>query len=509
MAKYIKPERLTGAILGLANWRGAVQSQGTAHLFPFLSLLRSGVGTTGFVHYEEANDFRFFDDYFRVGSDSKLPYFDPLIRKFRIDSHPHSNIATARKGTFERSWSAAVSKQEDGKTFWKLSENAFSEIEKRVLTRATKITRVNLVDLACWLFRKTEFPDGATTDTLKDEFRRVFPMRDDDFDRLFQYVPEPTDVVFGELPLTADSELSLINHVRLEDAALAATHVAIPEGDNSIVHELSDDDPVLAEINAILSLGSSGIILRGAPGTSKSWYAQKIANRLTSGKSENIFRVQFHPSYSYEDFVEGYKPNNSAVSGFEVVPRIFLEAVKRAAGQTDPVVFIIDEINRGDPAQIFGEMLTYVEHGWRDIPFFTRLRGEQISIPRNIIIIATMNPHDRSITQLDMALLRRFDHVEISPSREVACNFVTDAGMTVQQANLVGDWFESLQKLLPSGVGHTFFLGVGDLARLNLVWRYRIEPYCATLLEFEPERLESIKASFNAIEQRFRGVPSE
>jgi 5-methylcytosine-specific restriction protein B len=127
-----------------------------------------------------------------------------------------------------------------------------------------------------------------------------------------------------------------------------------------------------------------------------------------------------------------------------------------------------------------------------------------MSIPKNLVIIATMNPHDRSITQLDMALLRRFDHVDVQPSVEQASAFLQKAGMGNSEADLVLEWFEKLQQLLPFGIGHAYMLGVGDVAKLGLVWRYRILPFCENILEFEPARLDGVKQSFGALERRLR-----
>ena len=96
--------------------------------------------------------------------------------------------------------------------------------------------------------------------------------------------------------------------------------------------------------------------------------------------------MQFHPSLGYEDFVEGHSPSEEAKSGFTIIPKRFIKAIEVACcDMSRPFVFIIDEINRGDPARIFGELLTYIEAGWRDTKFPLPYSGGSIAVPRNLI----------------------------------------------------------------------------------------------------------------------------
>ena len=190
---------------------------------------------------------------------------------------------------------------------------------------------------------------------------------------------------------------------------------------------VEDDDAIYVQVKELLDLGTSGIIFRGCPGTSKTWYAKQIAYKLAA-KTEHIYQCQFHPSYGYEDFVEGYKPDESAKAGFQVIDKIFLAACEEASKVGTYVVFIIDEINRGDPARVFGELLTYIEHGYRGDRFRKAYTGDEATVPKNLVVFGTMNQYDRGIAQLDLALTRRFDHIDLKPDTEKVEAFLGENG---------------------------------------------------------------------------------
>ena len=229
------------------------------------------------------------------------------------------------------------------------------------------------------------------------------------------------------------------------------------------------DDPILMQVQQLLGLGTSGIILTGVPGTGKSYYAKRIGKHLVMDPEKDIYRVQFHPSYGYEDFVEGYRPDETSQSGFKVVDKTFLLACQRARDlEKDKglVVLIVDEINRGDPARIFGELLTYIERAYREEKFTLPFSGRPFSVPENLVMIGTMNPYDRSVAQVDAAFVRRFDHVEVSPSREVTERLLEKGGgFTQDQIVDIGAWFDTAQRLVPFGIGHSFFAETKSLTQ--------------------------------------------
>ncbi|OPH82705.1 hypothetical protein B2M20_11565 [Nitrobacter vulgaris] len=164
------------------------------------------------------------------------------------------------------------------------------------------------------------------------------------------------------------------------------------------------------------------IILQGPPGTGKTWLAKRLAYALIGTKDRKVARartrvVQFHPSLSYEDFVRGWRPTEGGK--LELVDGVFLKLVQAASAVPEPFVLIIEEINRGNPAQVFGEMLTLLEDTKRRPEEALELAysrdGERIHIPPNLHVIGTMNIADRSLALVDLALRRRFAFLSLEP----------------------------------------------------------------------------------------------
>lgn len=205
-----------------------------------------------------------------------------------------------------------------------------------------------------------------------------------------------------------------------------------------------DNDDYRNPYSAAL-LASKNMILRGAPGTGKSYLAKQIATDIVSNgylddytslsdeQKRQIEFVQFHPSYDYTDFVEGLRPviNEDGSMGFELKDGVFKQFVTRARNnlessrtlheEPENYVFIIDEINRGEMSRILGELFFAIDPGYRGkagevSTQYANLHPdptEKFYIPENIYIIGTMNDIDRSVDSFDFAVRRRFRFVEI------------------------------------------------------------------------------------------------
>ena len=217
-----------------------------------------------------------------------------------------------------------------------------------------------------------------------------------------------------------------------EIAALAGTLDAAPPPS---VATAAEDAPTLESIDSesFASLGElqsimaalatkRAVVLQGSPGTGKTFLAQKIAHHF-AGSMDRVHRVQFHPAYSYEDFVRGIRPT---ATGFAVengpLVRISDEA-KRAP--RDQFVLFIDEINRGNVAKILGEALSLIEVDKRDPKHRVKLGlahdgSHDFWIPPNVAVLATMNTADRSIALVGYALRRRFAFIRLAPAYDRA-----------------------------------------------------------------------------------------
>jgi 5-methylcytosine-specific restriction protein B len=208
------------------------------------------------------------------------------------------------------------------------------------------------------------------------------------------------------------------------DAVLEAEVTAAPIQPYSVDDILSEgcfiDRSKLEKILDRLR-NKKNLILQGPPGTGKTWLAKRLAFALTGQRDDSKVRaVQFHPNLSYEDFVRGWRPAGDG--RLALVDGPFIEMMKVAA--KDPTmryVIVIEEINRGNPAQIFGEMLTLLEVDKRTPTealelCYRRDDDERVFIPDNLYVIGTMNIADRSLALVDLALRRRFAFIDLEPT---------------------------------------------------------------------------------------------
>ncbi|MBQ7515908.1 MAG: AAA family ATPase [Schwartzia sp.] len=209
------------------------------------------------------------------------------------------------------------------------------------------------------------------------------------------------------------------------------------------------------------------IILQGAPGVGKTFIARRLAYSMMGVRdNERVMMVQFHQSYSYEDFIMGYRPTDT---GFQVKTGAFYNFCKKAGiDNENDYFFIIDEINRGNLNKIFGELFLLLEADKRGEEVKLLYKDEMFSVPGNIYLIGTMNTADRSLAMLDYALRRRFSFFDMAPG------FKTDGFQAYQKA-LNNEKFNRLiacverlnlaiagDETLGEGfaIGHSYFCGL-------------------------------------------------
>ncbi len=235
------------------------------------------------------------------------------------------------------------------------------------------------------------------------------------------------------------------------------------------------------------------IVFYGPPGTGKTFVAHRLAVALAADAAR-VRIVQFHPSYAYEDFVEGYRPRLfGGTPGFELVPGPLRRMAAMALGNPGRRHFlVIDEMNRGNVAKVLGELYFLLEY--RDQAVELQYSNEPFTLPGNLFIIGTMNTADRSIALLDAALRRRFAFVPFFPDREPIAGLLARwlARHRPQMAWVAGLVDAANTKLADrnGAIGPSFFLHADlDDARLGIIWRHEILPYLEDHFLDDPERL--------------------
>ena len=269
-----------------------------------------------------------------------------------------------------------------------------------------------------------------------------------------------------------------------------------PESLNDVADRLLWDADHLRNIQRLLE-DKRQVVFYGPPGTGKTYVALELARHF-AGDGDSTSLVQFHPSYAYEDFVEGYRPaDKDGQPGFELKPgplKRIAETARDNPGATH--VLVIDEINRGNVARVFGELYFLLEY--RDHEMSLQYSDDPFTLPENLWFIATMNTADRSIALVDAALRRRFHFVEFSPHAPPVQGLLRrwlekdnpDLLWVARLVHLAND--KLADRHLAIGPSH-FMRKDLDENWVELIWNHSIYPYVEEQLFGDQDRLQEFK----------------
>ncbi len=270
---------------------------------------------------------------------------------------------------------------------------------------------------------------------------------------------------------------------------------------SELADELLVDEAYLGKVIDLLR-DKGQVIFYGPPGTGKTFVARKLMGYLAAEANRREV-VQFHPSYSYEDFVHGYRPvtREDGALSYELKPGPLMRLARQAAQSPGEHVLLIDEINRGNLPKILGELLYLLEYRDDEVALMYGEEEERFSLPEDLLIIGTMNTADRSIALIDAALRRRFHFVPFFPNepplqglllRWLKCH----RPEMIEVAEIVDKLNAGLRERFGPHlqVGPSHFMKKNlDEATLEQVWEYDVMPFLEDQLFGQEEELEKFK----------------
>lgn len=278
-----------------------------------------------------------------------------------------------------------------------------------------------------------------------------------------------------------EEEYNIIMDIIRDDNPVRAEQKNDIYDEESFLNDVFMDKSQYARLKSLL-LTKKNVILQGAPGVGKTFAAKRLAySILGEVDKSHVEFVQFHQSYTYEDFIMGFRPNEEG--GFYLKRGIFYNFCKKAKADPDSkYFFIIDEINRGNLSKIFGELLMLIENDYRGESIKLAYSDELFDVPRNLYIIGMMNTADRSLAMIDYALRRRFSFFDMIPAFQTEGFKEYQKKLNNKQFDNIIDGIVKLNEVISNDdslgqgfcIGHSYFC---NQKKVNIEWLQNVINY--------------------------------
>lgn len=299
-------------------------------------------------------------------------------------------------------------------------------------------------------------------------------------------LPELADMEYmknqqGSFFKLKEDEYNIIMDIIREDNPVRVEQKNDIYDEESFLNDVFMDKSQYARLKSLL-LTKKNVILQGAPGVGKTFAAKRLAySILGEVDKSHVEFVQFHQSYTYEDFIMGFRPNEEG--GFYLKRGIFYNFCKKAKADPDSkYFFIIDEINRGNLSKIFGELLMLIENDYRGESIKLAYSDELFDVPRNLYIIGMMNTADRSLAMIDYALRRRFSFFDMIPAFQTEGFKAYQKKLDNKQFDNIIDGIVKLNEVISKDdslgqgfcIGHSYFCNQKEV---NIEWLQNVIDY--------------------------------
>lgn len=483
MALYLSTESIMQAL----KYLNKDEMANASIFFTVLVMKRLGVSATKYMPQDVLDDGRNF--VFNLGSmyaayeqaSDKHNFIYPFAGQF-LKKSPGESLEKWATGRLRNNvlggattWRGVVEENTEMKEI-KFSFDYVSKLTKLCI----KEKKVNILALAIWSARFNEFDEAMHEDKLIRSFKDLYKINDDEYNSLFFVDKEDLLLEFSEeLPdygairkyvdhdSTMGDEWSTVDNIEEGNQVMESEVVGMNIVQTN-TQNLNED-----EIYDLFELGHQ-MILSGPPGTSKSFVAKKVGEKF-----HKVYDYQFHPKTSYNEFIGGYKVNGSEVAYEKGVLLKIIDEIIAEDLPEKKYLLIIDEINRTNLSQVFGEVIQCLDRNYTVSLTIENNRSIDFSLPKNLLIIGTQNSSDRTLGNMDFALKRRFLKVDMYADPDVILSTCSNENnMNSVIANLlhkINTKLFSVTKNIDFQIGHAVFL---DTVNIDLdgsgrpIWTY-------------------------------------